>query len=67
MALVVSRLNKTTTSHAAATQRLLSRLGVPALGTVLVGSRSTGVQDGVYRLSRGPASVRPGALRSDPG
>lgn len=50
VALVVSRLNKTTTTHAAATQRLLSRLGVPALGTVLVGSRSTGVQDGIYRV-----------------
>lgn len=46
VALIVSRLNKTTSGHAAASQRLLSRLGVPALGTVLVGSRPTGAQDG---------------------
>lgn len=51
VALVVSRLNKTTTTHAAATQRLLSRLGVPALGTVLVGSRSAGALSGAYRMS----------------
>ncbi len=49
VALVVSRLNKTTNNHAAAAQRLLSRLGVPALGTVLVGSRPTGARDD-YRL-----------------
>lgn len=42
VALVVSRLNKTTRGHAEASQRLLSRLGVPALGTVLVGSGTTG-------------------------
>jgi capsular exopolysaccharide synthesis family protein len=52
VALLVSRLNKTTTTHAAAAQRLLSRLGVPALGTVLVGSRSAGSHSsGAYRMA----------------
>lgn len=58
--LVVSRLNKTTTAHAAAAQRLLSRLGVPALGTVLIGSTSRGAQEGVYRLAHRPDGSRSG-------
>ncbi|MPZ93391.1 MAG: AAA family ATPase [Propionibacteriales bacterium] len=37
-ALVVSRANRTTAHQAAASQRLLSRLGVPALGAVLIGT-----------------------------
>lgn len=49
VAVIVSRLNKTTTTEASAAQRLLSRLGVPALGTVLVGSRAAGAHDG-YRF-----------------
>ena len=50
VALVVSRLNRTTTAHAEACHRLLSRLGVPALGTVLIGSRPAGMHDG-YRFN----------------
>ncbi len=61
VALVVTRLNRTTTGHAAAAQRLLSRLGVPALGTVLVGSRPTGAQEGYlvaeHRQGRSPLLV----------
>lgn len=44
-ALVVSRLNRTTTHQAAASQRLLSRLNVPALGAVLVGVAPSGAFD----------------------
>lgn len=40
--LVVSRANRTSTAHAHSTHRLLSRLGVPALGAVLVGTARTG-------------------------
>lgn len=43
-ALVVSRANRTTAGQAAEAQRLLSRLGVPALGAVLVGSPSASMQ-----------------------
>ncbi len=55
VAIVVSRLNRTTTTQAASSRRLLSRLGVPALGTVLVGSRGGGRYDG-YRA--GPPRAR---------
>ena len=41
-ALVVSRLNRTTAQEAAGVQRLLARLRVPAVGTVLVGAGSPG-------------------------
>lgn len=38
-AIVVSRASRTTAAQAAATQRLLTRLRVPALGAVLIGSQ----------------------------
>lgn len=38
-AIVVSRVSRTTAAQAAATQRLLTRLRVPALGAVLIGSQ----------------------------
>jgi len=44
--LLVSRLNKTTQSQAEECQRLFKRLGVSALGTVLVGSRPAGARYG---------------------
>lgn len=44
--LLVSRLNKTTRSQAEECQRLLKRLGVSALGTVLVGSQPAGARYG---------------------
>jgi capsular exopolysaccharide synthesis family protein len=50
VALVVSRLNRTTTYQASAAQRLLSRLGIPALGLVLVGGRRAGSVEG-YRFN----------------
>ena len=50
--LLVSRLNKTTRSQAQECQRLFARLGLAALGTVLVGSRPAGARYGY-------AGVRP--------
>ncbi|HET7325923.1 MAG TPA: CpsD/CapB family tyrosine-protein kinase [Nocardioidaceae bacterium] len=44
-AVVVARLNRTTSHQAAASQRLLSRLRVPAVGAVLVGTGSSAVVD----------------------
>jgi len=44
--LLVSRLNKTTRAQAQECQRLFRRLGVSALGTVLVGSRPAGARYG---------------------
>lgn len=44
--LLVSRLNKTTQSQAEECQRLFKRLGVSALGTVLVGSKPAGARYG---------------------
>lgn len=44
--LLVSRLNKTTQSQAEECQRLFKRLGISALGTVLVGSRPAGARYG---------------------
>ncbi len=44
--LLVSRLNKTTQSQAEECQRLFKRMGVSALGTVLVGSRPAGARYG---------------------
>ncbi len=44
--LLVSRLNKTTQSQALECQRLFKRLGVSALGTVLVGSKPAGARYG---------------------
>jgi capsular exopolysaccharide synthesis family protein len=44
--LLVSRLNKTTQTQAQECQRLFKRLGVSALGTVLVGSRPAGARYG---------------------
>jgi capsular exopolysaccharide synthesis family protein len=62
VALVVSRLNRTTTYQASAAQRLLSRLGIPALGLVLVGGRRAGSVEG-YRfndvLGRSSGDVSP--------
>lgn len=52
--LVVSRANRTTTAHAHSTHRLLSRLGVPALGAVLVGTARTGTY--MVDLASRPAS-----------
>ena len=43
-ALVVSRLNRTTAQEAAGVQRLLARLRVPAVGAVLVGAGSGGLE-----------------------
>lgn len=48
--LLVTRLNRTTRSEAAECQRHFSRLGVSALGTVLIGSRAAGVRYG-YAVS----------------
>jgi capsular exopolysaccharide synthesis family protein len=50
--LVVARANRTTAGQAVAARRLLTRLGVPALGAVLVGGPNPGSR-GVYpsRLS----------------
>lgn len=44
--LLVSRLNRTTQSQALECQRLFKRLGVSALGTVLVGSKPAGARYG---------------------
>jgi capsular exopolysaccharide synthesis family protein len=44
--LLVSKLNKTTRSQAEECQRLFTRFGVSALGTVLVGSRPAGARYG---------------------
>ncbi len=61
MAVVVARLNGTTTGQAASTQRLLSRLKVPALGSVLVGSRPNVGHE--YRV--GPVAVKAPSLGAD--
>lgn len=50
--LLVTRLNKATRSEADECQRLFSRLGVAALGTVLVGSRSAGAWYGYSLVGR---------------
>jgi capsular exopolysaccharide synthesis family protein len=50
VALVVSRLNRTTTYQAFGAQRLLRRLGIPALGLVLVGGPRAGSVEG-YRFN----------------
>ncbi len=44
--LLVSKLNKTTRGQAEECQRLFTRLGVSALGTILVGSRPAGARYG---------------------
>ena len=49
-ALVVSRAGRTTRAQAVATHRLMSRLGVPALGTVLVAAEEV---PGSYRYGYG--------------
>ena len=54
--LLVSRLNKTTRSQADECQRLFKRLGVSALGTVLVGSRPAGARYGYPVVAPAAAS-----------
>jgi capsular exopolysaccharide synthesis family protein len=49
-ALVVSRINRTTSQQAAAAHRLLSRMGVPALGAVLIGTGGTPIAFDAYTV-----------------
>jgi capsular exopolysaccharide synthesis family protein len=49
-ALVVSRVNRTTSQQAAAAHRLLSRMGVPALGAVLIGTGGTPIAFDAYTV-----------------
>ncbi|QBR91191.1 polysaccharide biosynthesis tyrosine autokinase [Nocardioides euryhalodurans] len=55
--LLVSRLNKTTRGQAEECHRLLSRLGIAALGTVLVGTRPAGARYGYPMASPPEATV----------
>lgn len=50
--LVVGSANRTTAPQAGATYRLLSRMGVPALGVVLMGARSAGGYEGYSGRAR---------------
>ena len=52
--LLVSKLNKTTRTQAQECQRLFTRLGVSALGTVLVGSRPAGARYGYPTVRPAP-------------
>ena len=56
-ALVVTRANRTTTAQARAAHRLLSRLGVPALGAVLIGGSGGGTYDGYTSPSSLPQQL----------
>ena len=60
--LLVSRLNKTTRAQAQECQRLFKRLGVSALGTVLVGSKPAGARYGYPVVA--PASGTEGDLEA---
>ena len=61
--LLVSRLNKTTQSQAEECQRLFKRMGVSALGTVLVGSRPAGARYGYPVVA--PAGAAPADVPAD--
>jgi capsular exopolysaccharide synthesis family protein len=63
-ALVISRAGRTTRAQAVATNRLISRLGVPALGTVLVAAEEV---PGSYRYGYGYGYGKSSRRRAEEG